>query len=450
MFIECYRPRAVALATSAARENAAPSTNLQPTRLSRSCWPTHGHADSRRVPIVPAFSNAASHSPATDYYEYYSITAIEEQRCWLDVTGPCSQTRQSVGKARQPLSAWELPVLVEPMYKWQRKAQPKPIERSHFLPILGFIYRNRFATASQIRRRFPNWLPSARTARRHLAEMEANGDLSVAQTRSTSPLFPKVFFVTNRGTRKIARSLRENQKPGILTGRDRWRPEGFSADHILHEILLTEFLLELWRTVASRTDLELLSVQRRSLERHPAFNVTLKARPQRLRPDAMALYRRSDGMLCVFIELDTGTMTRRQLEAKYARYQAWSVSPGANRYLVELYSRFGAASPRPNFRILNVICPRPHCDHYRRLAELVAAAGGFPAIAQKSWFTTSLDLQLATAATPLEGAIWIRGRDMPNICKKGNSRCGVAIIDVRRHLAACELKPLFANASALH
>ena len=329
------------------------------------------------------------------------------------------------------------------MYKWQRKAQPKPIERSHFLPILGFIYRNRFATASQIRRRFPHWLSSARTARRHLTEMEANGDLSVAQTRSTSPLFPKVFFVTNRGTRKIAQSLRENDKPGTLTRRDRWRPEGFSADHILHEILLTEFLLELWRTVECRADLELLSLQRRSLERHPAFRVNINAHPRRLRPDAMALCRQSGGMLCTFIELDTGTMTRRQLQSKYLRYQAWSVSPGAKGYLVELYRRFGAVNARPVFRILNVSCPRPHCDPRRRLTEMIAAATRFPSIAQKSWFVTSLDLQVASAATPLERPIWIRGRDIFSICRNGNSRCEMAISDVRKHLRSCEPKPLF-------
>ena len=329
------------------------------------------------------------------------------------------------------------------MYKWQRKSPAKRIERSHFLPILGFVYRNRFATVSQIQRRFPNSLPSARTARRHLGEMEANGDLSVAHTRSTSPLFPKVFFVTKRGAQKIARSLRENHKPGSLTRHDRWRPQGFSADHILHEILLTEFLLELWLAVDSRMDLELLTVQRRSLEQHSAFNVAINARAQRLRPDAMALYRQSGGMMCTFIELDTGTMTRRQLEAKYLRYQAWSASPGANGYLVELYRRFGAVNARPAFRILNVSCPRPHCDPRRRLAELITAAARVPSIAQKCWFVTSLDLQLATAAPPLERPIWIRGRDIFSICEKDNSRGRVAITGVRKHLTACEPKALF-------
>ena len=69
--------------------------------------------------------------------------------------------------------------------------------------ILSFVYRNRYAIASQIQRRFTTILKSDRTARRHLAEMEALGYLDVITTRSVSPLWPKVYCVTKRGARRL-------------------------------------------------------------------------------------------------------------------------------------------------------------------------------------------------------------------------------------------------------
>src|SRR6185295_15846115 len=96
---------------------------------------------------------------------------------------------------------------------------------------------------SQVQRRFAKWLPSDRTARRHLAEMEGLGYLCVAPTRSTSPLWPKVYFVTARGFRKLRRELTAKESSATLARRDTTLRRGYSPDHVLHEGLTTEFLL---------------------------------------------------------------------------------------------------------------------------------------------------------------------------------------------------------------
>jgi hypothetical protein len=94
-------------------------------------------------------------------------------------------------KSRRPLTVWELPQLLQSVHV-HRKARPTNCrERPHFAAILAFVYRNRFAVAAQIQRRFREYLPSDRTARRHLAEMEALGWLDVAPTLGVSPLWPK-------------------------------------------------------------------------------------------------------------------------------------------------------------------------------------------------------------------------------------------------------------------
>jgi len=229
------------------------------------------------------------------------------------------------------------------MYQYKRSKGANPKERQHYPAILGYVYRNRFAVASQVQRRFADVLRSDRTARRHLAEMEDLGYIAVAPTRSTSPLWPKVYFVTARGLRKLRKSLAAKAKRATVSRVDRSLREGYSADHVLHEILTMEFLLALWQTVQARPDLELLTVQRRSLERHPAFRVQLDGRPARVKPDAMFMFRQiGGGMMTCFLELDRGTMSHEQLLVKYRRYMVWSESQLGQQFLLELYRRHGA------------------------------------------------------------------------------------------------------------
>src|SRR5262249_32955165 len=106
---------------------------------------------------------------------------------------------RSVKEGRRPLTPWELPSLLTPGAISRRAAKCGRKERPHFAAILGFVYRNRFAVASQIQRRLSGALRSGRTARRHLEELESMGYLGVAPARGAGPLFPKVYYVTGRG-----------------------------------------------------------------------------------------------------------------------------------------------------------------------------------------------------------------------------------------------------------
>lgn len=305
-----------------------------------------------------------------------------------------------------PLTPWELPKLIEPMHRWRPIRKGRATWRAHFLPILAFIYRNRFAVASQIQRRFADALPSDRTARRHLTELEALGCVGVADTRSTSPLFPKVYFVTGRGIRKIEESLRERGKPGRCGRRDRRRPEAYSADHVLHEILTTEFLLNVWQTVQRRRDLQLLTVQRRALERQAGFAV--EGGHGRLKPDAMFLYRQNGGLMCCFLELDNGTMNPQQLRSKFLRYEVWGRSAIGQEYLMNLYRTHGVDRPRPVFRLLVVAhSRRPAQDWKRLVAVRKAAEKSFSNSRSRLWLTTVAELLLAGGS--LEYPIWRRG-----------------------------------------
>jgi hypothetical protein len=319
---------------------------------------------------------------------------------------------------RRPLTPWELPSLLTSVHTYRRSRKRAKRERSHFPAILGFVYRNRFAVASQIQRRFSNVLRSDRTARRHLEELESLGFLAAAPARGVSPLFPKVFYVTGRGVRKLRESLAGQGKPWKAVRVDRHgrdTKEGYSADRILHEILTTEFLLAIWQTVHGRADLELLTIQRRSLAKHPAFQVVVSNRRARLIPDAMFLFRQAGrGMACCFVEMDNGTMNQKKIREKYARYLAWSQCVAGKQYLIDLYRRHGATEPQPLFRLLIIARSRTGEDDERRMAELQAPAAKLPAaIRDRLWFTTVEELcRWQEQPLPLEAAVWRRGRDL--------------------------------------
>lgn len=323
--------------------------------------------------------------------------------------------RPARSKTKRPLTPWELPLLLTPLHQLRRTKPKRARHRPHYAAILGFIYRNRYVVSSQVQRRFSTCLRSSRTTRRHLEEMQQLRLLDIVPTRNTSPLFPKVYYVTGRGVRKLRQAYVAQGKTwdaSRIDRKGRHSKEGYSSEQVIHEILLTEFLLAVWQTVQGRPDLELLTIQRRSLAKHPAFQISLGNRQTQLIPDASFLFRQKDrGMLCCCVEMDTGSMNRKQLRAKFARYHAWAESNASKEYLIGLYRRHGATEPRPSFRLLIVAKDRSDNDE-RRVAEVLTAAASSPSVVDRIWIAAVADLrQHQHDSLPLGSAVWRRGRD---------------------------------------
>jgi hypothetical protein len=135
----------------------------------------------------------------------------------------------------------------------------------------------------------------------------------------------------------------------------------------------------------------------------------MAGRATRLIPDAMFLLRHHPGgMACYFIEMDTGSMNRKQLRAKFQRYIAWSKSTAGQQYLTDLYCRHGATDPRPVFRLLMIVKDRTNTDNQRRLAEVVAVVKNLPEpTGNRLWLTTVDRIQAYhDAGGVLASAIW--------------------------------------------
>jgi len=390
-----------------------------------------GHRMANRKPFFAGKSAAFRPCRAPAYMRFYSLFTHSAAPSFVVTTNPLHTSftyRESLMPAlnstevtpsvRRPLTPWELPKLLTPMHRYRQGKKHCAKERSHYPAILSFVYRNRFAIANQIQHRFSEILKSDRTTRRHLEELESLGFLATAPARGVSPLFPKVYYVTGRGVRKIQESLERKGKPwkhSRIDRRSRDAGEGYAAEHIVHEILITEFLLSLWQTVQARPDLELLTVQRRSLVKHLAFRVIIGNRKTRLIPDAMFLFRQQGGgMCCCFLELDNGTMNQKQLRVKFARYAAWAESATGKQFLIDLYQRHGANEPRPMFRILVVVRSRSGTSDDDRRNELLAGTTDLSDnMRNRLWLMTASDFSgRSNDQFPFEATFWLRASEV--------------------------------------
>lgn len=310
--------------------------------------------------------------------------------------------------SREPLSVWEFPKLATSVHEFRKAKTPSAKIRNHFAAILAFVYRNRLARADQVQRRFARFLKSDRTTRRHLAEMQSLGFLETQPVNSISPLLPKIYFVTAKGRRHLKAAFAKQGKNWEESTHDRRRTEGQSFVHVWHEISITEFLLSVWETARAHPDWKLSALERRSLFKHPAFELN-RSGHHRVVPDGQFLIHHPKGKILSFLEIDTGTESPRQLTKKLESYQIWADSPAGKDYLCELYSRAGASHPRPNFRLLFVIAPQVIGLEETRLQTFRQLIGQPKSLQKRLWFTSSIQLRTIKPPQLLTAPIWFRG-----------------------------------------
>ena len=284
---------------------------------------------------------------------------------------------------------------------------------------------SRFATASQVQRRFPNWLRTSRTTQWQLANLVQLGFLATTPVRSTSPNFPFVYFATGRGVRLVNETYAAHHLDMTYPVGEGRKASGVAVDSILHELLLTEFELAVKQTVESRPDLALLATERRYFRQERQLRFYQAGRSRRVIPDAGFMIRvgnagvgtsqnNSLATILNFVELDNGTMPPGRVLEKLQQYAAWSTSESGQKYLQQAYGLHRTFVPQFGFRLLIVVHDkqRPDGDE-RRLAALFQQALELPAaMRDRLWFATAADLKSRQhQSPPLADEIWYRGRD---------------------------------------
>lgn len=326
---------------------------------------------------------------------------------------------------RQPRTAWDLPELIRPLPVRRSPCPKRPRVLVHYPAVVEYVFGSRLATASQIRRRFPDYLGPERTAQYQLANLVHLGYLATASVRSTSPNFPFVFLATGRGVGLVRKTYAALGRPWTAAPTEQARAQGQSLDSILHELLLTEFDLAVASTLKHREDLARLFSERRYFRRNKQLRFFHQGRLHRVIPDAGFLLRQAfptpgrpdvprASLLLHLVELDNGTMSLARIREKYGEYARWAGSDAGRDYLHRLYQEYGATARTDNFRLLVIAHDKARGEgDRRRLVDLFGQALALPSpMRDRIWLTTVEDLKRhQDDRAPLDAAIWLRLRD---------------------------------------
>jgi hypothetical protein len=337
---------------------------------------------------------------------------------------PNGLTARATARVGERRTAWQLPELIRPLPVRRHQITKRPRLLPHYAAMVEFVYQSRFATGGQIQQRFGDYLLSQRTAQYQLANLVQLGYLKTAPVRSTSPNFPYVYYASRGGVQAVADAYRQLGLSPRLTAGEFTKPQGVALDSLLHELLLTQFELSVWKSLRSRGDLRCLLRERRYFRRGRQLAFADQGVTRHVIPDAGFLlqmnsqtsgrFKAATSLLLHFVELDNGTMSPSRIADKYRQYSLWAESNEADRYLTHLYHEHGENTAKAGFRLLLIAHANlaPGGDQ-RRLIDLLLPALELPsAMRDRIWLTTAEQLRLQEhSPAPLSAPIWLRARD---------------------------------------
>jgi hypothetical protein len=169
-----------------------------------------------------------------------------------------STAQATTREGKEGLTAWELPDLIRPMPIRHRPTMKQPRLLPHYPAVVEYIYNNRFAIASQIKKRFSDIFRNLRTTQYQLANLVQMGYLSTAPVRSLSPNCPFVYSVTRKGISLVSNKYAELNILWTGSSTEAGKQKGIALNSILHELFLTEFITALHTSIDRRNDLQYL------------------------------------------------------------------------------------------------------------------------------------------------------------------------------------------------
>src|SRR5581483_10812947 len=197
------------------------------------------------------------------------------------------------------------------------------------------------------------------------------------------------------------------------------KERGLASQTILHELLLTELDVCLYRTLAGRPDMVVLETERRYFRKDRTLTFSHQGKPKQVIPDYGFVLRAAQlggkaGYLLTLVELDNGTSSLKRLRDKFRVYDLWGHSFEGQEYLRGLYRRLGATDPRPQFRLLVVAHDKNRTigDDQRLLDLFTLSLECSADLRHRMWFGTVNGLHAHHMdSRPLESPLWFRTRD---------------------------------------
>ena len=254
-------------------------------------------------------------------------------------------------------------------------AQRKRRYSRHADKILSFMALHRVAMADQVQRRFKGIFHSDRMARLHLQTLVEAGDLGIDRVRAVGQ--PKIYRITTQCLKRLANGDSRAPRPNLV------RSSTVLGNHLLHELMITEVGVQVCTAVQARLDLQLHWMDRFGLIGRPEFVGLI--------PDFAFLFQHGTGMLVCLIEVSCGEESPRRLEEKLQHYAAWAGTDLGQSFLTKTYRLFGAAAPRPQFRLVFVVQNRRTGNDMARLKQtILAGVKSSPDSLRRLWIANAL------------------------------------------------------------
>lgn len=291
--------------------------------------------------------------------------------------------------------------------------------------LIAYTHVLRFATASMLRRQFPQWLTSERTAHRHLATLVEQGYLAIADPWAVGRNFPYVYHATPAGVRLVKRRS-PNSAVVDASPAEQKRTRGYGLHSLLHELFISEMMIDLTRTVGERDDVRLLELERRYFRNDRRLTYVEDGERKSIEPDLGFLpeVRGERGAWSAlpmhFVEMENGTHSMKEIGDKLKAYHQWAKSE-SDEYLTAEFERLGASQPKPDFRLL-IVCH----DKYGEMGDCHVLA---------NWLIQSLELP-----RHIRSRIWLATVEILNVHSGKtsilNHRVWYRANDARQWLAA--------------
>lgn len=324
-----------------------------------------------------------------------------------------------------PYTAWELPATIPALRRPAPTPRRKPTILPHYPAVVEFVYENRVAVPWQLRRRFPQ-MHKRRTADYQLESLRHLGLLNIVPLRAAPREWPNVYLATPPGVRFVSDTYAAAGIAWDGKADEARYARGRSLPDIQHELMLTEFSLNLWQTIETRPDLRLLTtIERRFHRPDKQLAFSHGDHTEHVRPDAGFLLSAdrpgsTPSVHLYFVELDNGTTPitssadKRSVADKLAAYGHWARSEEGERALAALYRRYNIMPKQPSFRLLIIANDRYQFagGGARRLAQILTVALDLPrAMRDRIWLTEAEQLKRHQYdLAPLAAPTWVLAR----------------------------------------
>ena len=291
----------------------------------------------------------------------------------------------------------------------QHYAPTLKTDSQHISPLMHFFAVHRIATPYDVVNAMPHYFTYHNKAIRHLNCLANQGYLSRHDYKDRS----YVFNITNAGYERC-RDGDINIDLNLIP----YRYQEPTGKQVHHELLITSSATSLYQCMYTNPSVRILQEWRFGLgnivvideetgeELHP-FEHKI--------PDYCYLSSDDNGLMFRVVEVVRGVESVDNLRSMITEYEVWEQTRAAEQFLVQLYRKFGANDPKPEFQVHCILesSSWKHTDAWKERMTMMQTFKVSPRTQGRVWTTTKEAIESVRAeGLSINQPIWHRGKDL--------------------------------------